>query len=331
MNGLADVATARFCFVPVAAGQELRGEVFPEPRSGLAFGKSIVLTELRGVDLATTDVHPYAVFDDVVADAGDDAGREPCSTTLARADDGMIGDGSAGGPLAIELPTIPAGTLIEGRSYLGVAIGCARKWLFRDGDAGADASDANGDGDVADSGDDAGGASRDAAPDVTSPPVRAKVCGSMSAEPNAGLVLVRMSRREVGGAFGFQAVHASAPVAGARIAMERAGGTSPVFSADIAPFQIAPRDGLGAVAIDDFGATIGSAALRALSPGGAFRDLTTTLGAAFAASDIDEQELTLGERFSLVLVGAEPGEEVPPPWNGARIAVVRNAPSAGSD
>jgi hypothetical protein len=167
--------------------------------------------------------------------------------------------------------------------------------------------------------------------DVFRRPSRAAICGSSSDAPNAGLVLVRLSRREVGACFGFQAVHASAAVAGARIALERAGGDVPILSADIAPYQIVPRDGLTTVTRNDFGPSVGAATLRVASPVSAFPTAAFSLASALAEGDIDEAALVEGDRLSLVLIGAQPGQTPGPPWNAARMAVVRNAPSAGKD
>jgi hypothetical protein len=55
------------------------------------------------------------------------------------------------------------------------------------------------------------------------------------------------------------------------------------------------------------------------------------LSSAFAASDIDEASLVLGDRLTLVVIGAEPGLAAGPAWNAARVAVARNAPFAGGD
>jgi hypothetical protein len=254
----------------------------------------------------------------------------------------MGSDGAGRGVVAISLPLMPAGSLLEGRSYLGVVTGCARPWPFSDVEAGMDGGE--GGSDVSEAGADVGEAGRDvsdagadtggidiATVDVFRPPARAAICGSSSDAPNAGLVLVRMSQREVGARFGFQAVHASTAVATARIAIERAGGASPIFSADLGPYQIVPRDGLIAVAKDDFGITVGAATLRVASPVSVFPTVAVSLAASLAASEIDEAALSLGERFSLVLIGAQPGQNPGAPWNAARIAVVRNAPLAGGD
>jgi hypothetical protein len=231
------------------------------------------------------------------------------------------------GPVAVALPLIPPGTLVEGRSYLGVATGCARRWPYADAEAGADAAGGDRDG-----GTDAEAGPGDVATiDVFQPPDRASICGASTGAANAGLVLVRLSRRDVGARFGFQAVHASTAVAGARIALERAGGSAPVFSADLGPFQIVPRDDLITVARSDFGASIGAANLRIASTAFAFPNLTFSFASALAASGIDEAGLTEGDRLSLVLIGALPGQNPGPPWNGAQLVVVRNAPLGGGD
>jgi hypothetical protein len=354
-NGLVDVASARFCFVPVAGGRELRDQVVSLPSQGLPFGKSLVLGELSGVELSTMGVHPYAV---VGGGAGVEGGAS-CDALLNAQDGAVADDGAARGPMAVSLPLIPAGTLAEGRSYLGVVTGCALRWPYADAEAGTDASD--GESDAAEAGDassrDDGGSVRDASDekdatvstdaiaadgadagptdvvslDVFRPPARAAICGGANGASNAGLVLVRLSRRDAGARFGFQAVHASTAVAAARIAMERPGGSAPIFSADLAHNQIVPRDGLIAVTRDELGPSLGATMLRIASPVSAFPTVTLSLESALAASGIEESALVEGDLLSLVLVGAQPGQSPGPPWNAAGFAVVRNAPLRGGD
>jgi hypothetical protein len=321
MNGLVDVESAGFCFVPTVGNREMRDQAVGA--AGLLFGKSAVYSELGAVDLSTMDVHPYAVVGGFPF--GAEAGQA-CAAILD-AQDGAVGDdGAARERVAVPLPFIPAGTLAQGRSYLGVVTGCARPWPYADVEAGSDAADGAGDAvDGVDGGNDADDGSADAPGiDVFQPPRRAAICGAGA--PNAGLVVVRLSRRDVGASFGFQAVHASTPVAGARVTIERIGGNAPVLSADIGPYQIVPRDGLIPVTLEDFGPTVGSAALRVASPTSTFPAISVPLASALAASDIPEVGLVPGDRFSLVLIGAEPGQNPGPPWNPARIAIVRNAP-----
>jgi hypothetical protein len=331
LNGLVDVENARFCFVPAVGNREMRDQAVGS--AGLLFGKSAVYGELGAIDLAAMDVHPYAVVGGFTT--GAEAGQT-CAAIL-NAQDGAVGDdGAAGEPVLLPLPFIPAGTLAQGRSYLGVVTGCARSWPYADVEAGSDAADAS---DAADGADGAGGAhdAGDSAPDaddgsadatgidVFQPPPRAAICGA-GAAPNAGVVLVRLSRRDVGASFGFQAVHATTAAAAARVTVERVGGNAPVLSADIGPYQIVPRDGLIPVTPEELGSTVGSAALRVASPVSAFPAFSVSLASALAASDIAESGLIMGDRFSLVLIGAQPGQNPGPPWNPARMAIVRNAP-----
>jgi hypothetical protein len=332
MNGLVDVDHVRFCFVPALGNREMREQAVAS--TGLLFGKSAVFGELGTIDLSAMDLHPYAVVGGVPT--GAEAGQT-CAATLD-AQDGAVGaDGAAREPVAVPLPFIPAGTLAQGRSYLGVVTGCARPWPYADVEAGSDAADASdaedgadGAGDASDGTDsarDADDASADAMGiDVFQPPPRAAICGAGSGAPNAGVVLVRLSRRDVGASFGFQAVHATAAAAAARVTLERMGGNTPALSADVGPYQIVPRDGLIPVTPEDLGPTIGSAALRVASPASAFPAFSVSLASALAASDIAESGLVMGDRFSLVLIGAQPGQNPGSPWNPARMAIVRNAP-----
>jgi len=317
LNGLVDVESVRLCFVPIVADREMRDQAIGP--AGLLFGKSIAFSEFGGIDLSTMDLHPYAV----VGGLGPGAeGGQTCTAILDAPDSAAGDDGAAHEPIVVRLPLIPAGTLAEGRSYLGVVTGCARAWPYADAEAGSDARDASDAGNDADGPGDADATGID----VFRPPPRAAVCGASTGDPNAGLVLVRLSRRDVGASFGFQAVHASAAIAAARVSIERTGGSAPALTADIGPYQIVPRDGLIAVPQEDFGPTVGSAMLRVASPASTFPALTVPFSSALAASDIPEAGLALGDRFSLVLIGAQPGQNPGPPWNAGRIVVIRNAP-----
>ena len=346
-NGLVDAPSARFCFVPVVGGREMREQVVLEPAGGLPFGRSLVLPELRGVDLSKMGVQPYAV----VGDGAALEGGSGCAVILDALDGAAAGDGAGGGPVAVALPFIPPGTLAEGRSYLGVVTGCATTWPFAEEDAdAANDADAEAEGgsdaardaalgndasaDAADAGGDAAEAGNDAADASdagTRRPDRAATCGGSSRAPNAGLVLVRLSRRDVGARFGLQAAHASVAVAGARVVVERAGGSAPAFSAELMPSQIVPRDGLNAVTREEFGTSLGGAVLRVASPVSAFPSAVFSFGSVLGASGIEESSLVEGDLLSLVLIGARPGPDPGPPWNPARVAIVRNAPLTGGD
>jgi hypothetical protein len=318
-NGLVDADSARFCFVPVVMGEERRDQVFSVPE--LTFGKSLILSELRGIDRSTMDIRPYVVVENGTGSAG-----QGCAT-LDMLDGSAAEDAAAGKRFVAALPLIPAGTLAEGRSYLGVVTGCVRPWPFSEVEAGVDGGDAGRD-DVAPR-DDGGDAARDAT--VFRPPARAAICGPASGGPSAGLVLVRLSQRDVGAHLGLQAVHASMAVTIGRIAVVGAGGSSPIFSADIGPFQITPRDMPVAVEKVLFGPTLGAASLQIGSPNGAFATVASPLANAFTASGIDETALRDGDLLSLVLIGAQPGQDPGPPWNATRVTIVRNAPLAGGD
>ncbi|MET0593708.1 MAG: hypothetical protein ABW133_13475 [Polyangiaceae bacterium] len=333
-NGLADAPSARFCLVPVIGDQERRSQAVLVSAAPLPFGKSVVLADLAGIDREAMDIHPYAVVGDVArtADGGFD-----CASSLQAWDDAANDGGERRAVVA--LPAIPARTFIEGRSYLAIATGCALAWPFSEADGGdaGDARDASADaladaeaGTASDGSDDVGGdATADATIDVFRAPLRTQVCGALGAGP--ALVLVRMSNRSVGASFGFQVVHASAAVAAARVSLERPGGNAPVFVAEVGPYQVTPRDGLIAVQRDDFGPTVGGTSVTVGSPTSAFASTPTLFSTALAASDIDETSLTLGDRLTLVVIGAEPGLAAGASWNGSRIAVVRNAPFAGGD
>jgi hypothetical protein len=325
-NGLADAPAARFCLVPVVGGQEMRARAVFLGAAALPFGRSAVLAELESIDLATADIHPYAV---VGGGARSADGAFDCAASLESSDGAIADDGGATGAV-VPLPAIPARTLLEGRSYLAVATGCALPWPYAESDGGRDAGDGGeGDANGGDAPTDGSGAS-DATNDVFfRPPPRAAVCGTTGT--SAGLVLVRMSTRIAGPRFGFQVVHASVAVAGARVSLDRPVTSAPIFVAEAGPFQIVPRDGLLAVSREEFGDTVGSAQVSVGSTAGAFATSSILFSAALAASDIDETSLALGDRLTLVVVGAEPGHAAGPAWNAARVAVVRNAPFAGRD
>jgi hypothetical protein len=127
VNGVADQAAIRLCFVPVVDGGETPSALPPIPAgSGLAFGAQLTLSAIAGVDLATDDVRPYLVLG---------AGAETtCADVLGKHPDAEAG---GSGPWAAPLPAIPAGTLREAHSYLAVVTGCAAA-PFRASDSGPD-------------------------------------------------------------------------------------------------------------------------------------------------------------------------------------------------
>ena len=192
VHGIVDAERIAFCFArhdeadPVLVGN-------PRPSGGLAYAASFSFETLRGIDLETEPVLPYAIAGDLglVADMNCEQAVETARNemeavnALSLGAGGSSGGGEAGAGGAAEppqpprlrvssLPEIPAGALAEGYSSLYVATGCLGGPAFTHG-------------------------------------LETDACGS-NYEPNtptASAVLVTLSRITGFGKLVFQALHAS--------------------------------------------------------------------------------------------------------------------------
>jgi hypothetical protein len=307
MNGVVDVGPARFCFVPVVDGGEAPPDDAPLPGApGLAFGAQTVLTHLA-VDPRTTDLHPYLV---VGAD-GPNAALS-CKQLLGAGADGGT---DARAPSAYSLPIVPAGTLGESRSYLAVANGCALRAAVPDAGAPPDGGDAGETGAV------------DSGPSIVA-------CGTGLGPTTLGLTLVRLSRRKDYSRIGFQTVNGSNATVPAMLLMENLLTTVTIYASDPLELgEISPHAQPGYVSKGDFGATVGSASLSVVPPAGlgSFPEYATNLPTVLAGSNFQESDLTEGELFAFVLLGAQPRQMVDPAAAPFRIGLVRSAPEVGDD
>jgi hypothetical protein len=97
--------------------------------------------------------------------------------------------------------------------------------------------------------------------------------------------------------------------------------------------EISPHAQPGYVSKGDFGATVGSASLSVVPPAGlgSFPEYATNLPTVLAGSNFQESDLTEGELFSFVLLGAQPRQMVDPGAAPFRIGLVRSAPEVGDD
>jgi len=308
MNGVVDVDTARFCFVPIVDGGDVPPDEMPLPDQALSFGAHVVLSTLAPIDLATTDVHPYLV---VRADSGASC-REILEAQVAE-----------GGPLpprihlvapfAWSLPIIPAGTLAESRSYFAIANGCTEPFA-EPGRAAADGGDG---GDASD------GASMAAA-----------ICGTGFGSTTLGLSLVKLSRQEDFVKVGFQAVNGSNAAAPATILVENPLSNATVFLGDsLALGQITPRARPAYVARGEFGFPLGSASVRVNPvPGNvSFPEFDTTMATVLSASGLDEGVFDGAANFTFVMLGIVPGQDAATSGNPFRVELVENAPDLAAD
>lgn len=112
VNGMPDSPAIRLCFVPVVNGVEapLAEPPLPKEPEGLAYGASLVLTALEGVELSETSLRPY------VLSGALDGEATSCAELLAADREGLV---------VSPLPVLPVGTFAEGRSALLVTTGCA--------------------------------------------------------------------------------------------------------------------------------------------------------------------------------------------------------------
>jgi hypothetical protein len=217
------------------------------------------------------------------------------------------------------LPLLPAGTLAESRSYLAVATGCALPA------AAPSPPDAGGAGDAGD----AETGAVDSGPSTVA-------CGpSQAGAPTTlGLTLVRLSRRKDYSKVGFQTVNGSNAAAPAMLLMENWITNVTIFASDpIELGEISPHKQPGYVSKDDFGMPIGSAPLSVVPPAGLgfFPEFATNLASVLAASHFAESDLSEGELFAFVLLGAQPRQMVDPGAAPFRIGMVRSAPEVGDD
>jgi hypothetical protein len=302
MNGVVDSDVVRFCLVPVVDGGEAPSDDAPWPAGGLSFGGHVAVSKV-GLDLATTDVHPYLV----IGASGNDTCQE-----LLRPDAGLA-SGDAGPPVAMSLPLIPAGTLADARSYLGVATGCAHP-------VAAPPSPA-----------DAG----DATPDVDDGAARsAALCGSGFGPGTLGLSLVRLSRRTNFSKVGFQAVNGSGATAPASMLIENPRSNLTVFFADaLALGQITPHALPALVDKGDLGVPVGAGLLHVdPSPGGPpFTGFTTTIAIVFASSGLEESDIVEGKNFTFVMLGPRPGPIGAGSANRFAVQLIRNDPDVAGD
>lgn len=112
VNGMPDAPAIRLCFVPVEDGVEapLAASPLPNKPEGLAYGASMVLTALEGVELSEASLRPYVLSGALPED------EATCAELLAAEREGLV---------VSPLPVLPAGTFAEGRSALLVTKGCA--------------------------------------------------------------------------------------------------------------------------------------------------------------------------------------------------------------
>jgi hypothetical protein len=295
LNGIVDQNAVRFCFARLTEGGEEAPELAPIPKApGLAFGSKLILSEVPGVDFRTMDVHPY-----IVLGASDAPADLTCRAILD------VREAGVSGRVAVSLPLLPAGTLVDARSYLAVATGCGREW------PGADAGSDGGSVD----------ASFDAGPDGAS------VCGP-GASAQAGLVLVRLSRTNFTYELGFQVVHASAATPSVSFALDNGATNLTLFFADDVNLgQISPRNQPGLVERSIFGPSVGTARVRVhAAHSNAFPSVERTLSAVLMQSQLLESSLAPGKNYSFVMVGARPGQAVGAPLQAFRTVLVENSP-----
>lgn len=147
LHGIVDAPAISVCF---AKGQSLDAPPLgvPQPEGGLAYGSSMVLRAIDGIDWAKDTLSTWVIAGDLaliegldcdqavalakseMASASDDA--EPNAAGGAGGAGGAAGAGGEGGGVAAEpprlraarLPFVPAGSLSVGRSSLMVADGC---------------------------------------------------------------------------------------------------------------------------------------------------------------------------------------------------------------
>jgi hypothetical protein len=334
-NGVSDIPAARLCFVPVLGGIEVPPASKPWPPAGLAFGQQATLSAFEGIDLLTTELHPYLVAPGAPAAA-------TCREILEAADAGAPGS-------VVVLPILPAGTLAEQRSYLLVSTGCV-KTIFTheppfvdasspgdarddgpaEADAGAEADDGAAGGDAAPALADANAA--DARPPEVPPPTGPdpSVCGG-DGKPGSGaatLLLFALSRHPTFDMLGLQAAHASAATPAMLVRMTPEDGQASLYlTSSVSSGQLSPRTP-ALFARHEFGTVLGAAKISiAPTTSTSVATFESTLGEILARSGIAEEEFTTAKNFVLVLLGAAPGAHAGPGTQPFTAILVDSAPT----
>jgi hypothetical protein len=180
LHGVVDAPRLAFCLIRQGIGRPPEPLEPPMPPSGLDYATSLIVGTTSGIDFATEAVRFVVLAGDATALAS-----STCAGALALADaapgdasvvsDAGVSDAAPQSPLrARSLPSLPASTLTNGRSFLLVATGCL----------GAPAHDSS---------------------------ARETICGTGYAptRPTLSMVLAPMSRLTSSGRLGLQALHAS--------------------------------------------------------------------------------------------------------------------------
>jgi hypothetical protein len=267
VHGVVDAETIAFCFARANGGDiELLGD--PIPKSGLAYGAALALSELPGIDLAKEDFIPFVVAADATL-----LSTSSCATLDAQAN--VVTDaGADAAPFdpAIRsraLALIPAATLSDGYSYLLVAAGCL------------------------------------GAPSHTDAALDQSVCGTGYAPstPTLTPVVVQMSRLTQPDRLGLQVVHAS--VATESVSVRSLPAESSLAAVQIAyevsPGAIAPRPPNLAYGSLLFGTPLGDGSLEVASAQSA--TFSVAFSWATALSLAKTGSVADGRTYALVLLG----------------------------
>ena len=301
-HGVVDEATVAFCF---AKNGVIEGS--PIPAGGLAWGESLVLASIAGIDLAEDDVQPFVIGADAAllsgldcasaiamansvpdsgADAGSDAGSDASS-------DGAV-DAAPIDPAirARGLPLIPKATLSGGYSYLLVAAGCI------------------------------------GAPSRTSS-LQESVCGIgyTPTAPTLAPVLVQLSRTTKPDKLGLQVVHASVATEtiDARSLPPDGSSLSPIFLVyGVVHGAIAPRPPNLSYPLALYGQPIGAATFEIASSTQSL-SLPTSWQAVLSAGGLSSVEN--GSTYAVVLVGPRISIGKNAWWNGPLVTIVPTDPS----
>jgi hypothetical protein len=297
LHGVVDAPRLAFCLIRQSASGPPEPLEPPMPASGLEYATSLVVGMNARIDLMTDALRFIAVAGDAT-----DLAASSCAEALALSDAGPV-DASASSDAAASdaaprtalrarsLPSLPAATLTNGRSFLLVATGCL----------GAPAHDSQ---------------------------TREAICGAgyTTARPTLGMVLAPMSRLTSNGRLGLQALHASrATDSVSAVSLPPPGSSAPALfvASDVVYGQMAPRFANVQYGLVAYGVPLEDSQIdiRRKAVGG---NLSVRWGDALArggVTTVDE-----GKSYTMVFVGPQMGATAD--WaNPPTVTVVASDPN----
>lgn len=316
LHGVVDAKRIAFCFSKVADGVPQPAVGAPLPSAGLAYGSTLKLAAVPGLDPTNDAVLVHVLAGDFSLLAG-----KSCEESLALAktlseppdagsdaeppDASVADDADADAPAdvvtelppppalrAADLPVLPAGTLSAGFSLLLAATGCIGGPAFAS-------------------------------------PSAPLICGTgyTPSTPTFGPLLVTLSRVGSSDALGLQVVNAARAADPIDIASSHPKGSSiPAIAVayDVVFGSVSPRPPLLGYSATAFGSPISASTLDVSSQGSSVPLLSSTWKDALAAGG--QSDVQNGSNYAVVLLGPRPNTLEAEWWNGPKLVVLASDP-----